>query len=218
SNQGGATMAIRSGRDGSCPSGSVAGTRVPTPVPASVPSRPFRSCCACSRTSVPAPPTAAPALIETRATTLRTSYFINRFIISVLLCFIPSYVTVASQEGPPVPTHHPNAVPSEVLDAVDAADAEARGTTLVAGTSFCVCEKSGDIEPDRGQGLFVDDTRVLSTWRLSLDGQRTEGLSVIPAEPFEATYVGRGRPRRGHDDATLVVERRRLVAAGLRED
>lgn len=117
-----------------------------------------------------------------------------------------------------MPTHHPNAVPSEVLDAVDAADAEARGTTLVAGTSFCVCEKSGDIEPDRGQGLFVDDTRVLSTWRLSLDGQRTEGLSVIPAEPFEATYVGRGRPRRGHDDATLVVERRRLVAAGLRED
>src|SRR5690606_26500423 len=120
--------------------------------------------------------------------------------------------------GPPVPTHHPNAVPSEVLDAVDAADAEARGTTLVAGTSFCVCEKAGDIEPDRGQGLFVDDTRVLSTWRLSLDGQRTEGLSVIPAEPFEATYVGRGRPRRGHDGATRGVERPRLAPAGRRVD
>jgi glycogen debranching enzyme len=92
-------------------------------------------------------------------------------------------------------------------------------TTLVAGTTFCVVEPTGDIEPDRSQGLFVDDTRVLSRWRLRVDGAPVEPLSGDPTEPYEATYVGRAAPRPGHADATVVVERRReLSATGLRED
>jgi len=93
-----------------------------------------------------------------------------------------------------------------------------RGTTLVAGTSFCVSGPSGDIEPDQAQGLFVEDTRVVSTWRLEVDGAPVDALTAIPAEPFEATFVGRAAPRPGRVDPSLVVERRRLVGAGLRED
>lgn len=92
------------------------------------------------------------------------------------------------------------------------------GTTLVAGTAFCVSSPSGDIEPEQAQGLFVEDTRVLSTWRLEVDGHPVDPLTAIPAEPFETTFVGRAAPRPDRSDPTLVVERRRLVGSGLRED
>lgn len=92
------------------------------------------------------------------------------------------------------------------------------GTTLVEGTTFCVASDSGDVEPDLAQGLFVEDTRVLSRWRLLVDGAAVEPLSSIPAEPYEATFVGRAAPRAGRADATIVVERRRLVGSGMRED
>ena len=91
------------------------------------------------------------------------------------------------------------------------------GTTLVEGTTFCVSEPSGDFQPDHPQGLFVRDTRVLSTWRLLVDGHPIEALAAMPAEPFDATYVSRAS-RLQQGEPTLVVERRRLVGSGMRED
>lgn len=92
------------------------------------------------------------------------------------------------------------------------------GATIVAGTSFCVSGRSGDIAPDNAQGLFVEDTRLLSTWRLEVDGDRVDPLTVLPGEPFECTFIGRAAPRPERVDPTLVVERRRLVGEGLREE
>jgi glycogen debranching enzyme len=91
-------------------------------------------------------------------------------------------------------------------------------TSLVEGSSFCTSEPSGDIEPEHHQGLFISDTRVISMWRLLVDGVALEPLATLPAEPFESTFIGRAAPRPGHDDATIIVERRRLVGAGMRED
>ena len=34
--------------------------------------------------------------------------------------------------------------------------------TLVEGSTFCVSASSGDVLPDRAQGLFVADTRVVA--------------------------------------------------------
>ena len=90
-------------------------------------------------------------------------------------------------------------------------------TTLVAGTTFCVCAGNGDLDTGTAEGLFVRDTRVLSTWRLTLDGHPVQALTALPAEPYEATYVGRVAGR-GGGEPTLVVERRRLVGDGMRED
>lgn len=90
--------------------------------------------------------------------------------------------------------------------------------TLVAGTTFCASEASGDIGPGDAHGFFVEDTRIVSTWRLRVDGEPVDPLTVIYAEPFEATFVGRAAPRPDRTDPTLVVERRRLVGTGLRED
>jgi hypothetical protein len=38
--------------------------------------------------------------------------------------------------------------------------------TLVEGTSFCLCDTSGDMGSGSPQGLFYRDTRILSTWQL----------------------------------------------------
>ncbi len=89
--------------------------------------------------------------------------------------------------------------------------------TLFDGPSICVSDLDGDIEAGSTQGLFVRDTRVISTWRLLLDGAPVEALSVTGAESLEATFEGRGPTRRGDADSQLLVERHRLLSQGLSE-
>ena len=50
--------------------------------------------------------------------------------------------------------------------------------TLIEGSTFCISELGGDIVPDRSQGLFVRDTRMLSRWELTVDGIEPQPLSV----------------------------------------
>ncbi len=42
--------------------------------------------------------------------------------------------------------------------------------TLLEGTTFCICETSGDVRPGAAQGLFVRDTRLISRLELSING------------------------------------------------
>ena len=90
--------------------------------------------------------------------------------------------------------------------------------TLIEGSTFCISEPGGDIVPDRSQGLFVRDTRMLSRWELTVDGIEPQPLSVQHAEPFAASFLGRMPPRAGKADSTLLVIRRRYVGDGMRED
>jgi len=112
-----------------------------------------------------------------------------------------------------------------------AADAWASGTgppvtsdggdiTLLEGSTFCISANSGDVHRDRPQGLFVADTRLLSCWRLAVDGAPVQNLATIeePAEPYRATFVGRTPPRQWLADSTMLVLRDRLVGDGMRED
>ena len=48
--------------------------------------------------------------------------------------------------------------------------------TLLEGTTFCICETSGDIRPGGSQGLFVRDTRLISKLELSINGHVPEPL------------------------------------------
>ncbi|MFT8395377.1 glycogen debranching N-terminal domain-containing protein [Propionibacterium sp.] len=90
--------------------------------------------------------------------------------------------------------------------------------TFVEGASFCVCEANGEIVPDRADGLFVRDTRLISRWQLRIDGKDIEPLSVIPGEPFEGRFIGRIPARPGAVEPTVLVERHRMVGDGMRED
>ena len=90
--------------------------------------------------------------------------------------------------------------------------------TLIEGSSFCISDPGGDIRPGHPQGLFVRDTRVLSRWELTIDGNEPQPLSVQHGEPYAATFLSRVAPRAGKADSTVLVVRHRYVGDGLRED
>jgi glycogen debranching enzyme len=88
--------------------------------------------------------------------------------------------------------------------------------TLVEGSTFAVSGRSGDMNADGPEGLFFRDVRVLSTWRLRLDDRPLQVLAVLPQEPFRTTFLARVPPRSSSTE--LLVERRRYVGEGMRED
>ncbi|MCU1531791.1 MAG: Amylo-alpha,6-glucosidase [Arthrobacter sp.] len=90
--------------------------------------------------------------------------------------------------------------------------------TVVEGSSFCISSAGGDILPGLTQGLFYQDTRILSGWCLTVNGLPLEPLLPRVLEPYRAFFIGRARRLDGRADSPLVVERERLVGAGLRED
>jgi len=94
----------------------------------------------------------------------------------------------------------------------------AASVTLVEGSSFSIASATGDIDAGGAEGLFFEDTRFVSTWRLRLDGERPQALAVLPRHPFAATFVSRGQPRPGEVDSTLLLLRTRYVGNGMRED
>lgn len=98
--------------------------------------------------------------------------------------------------------------------------AESGTVTLVEGSTFCISSESGDIHRHQPHGLFLADTRILSCWSLTVDGQAVQILSAIedPAEPYHASFIGRVPPRPRLADSTLLLLRHRYVGDGMRED
>src|SRR6476661_4506571 len=94
----------------------------------------------------------------------------------------------------------------------------AGAVTLVEGSSFCISGVNGDMAPDRPHGVFFQDTRIVSRWDLSVNGQPVEALAALTKEPFRAIYLARPTLASGGADSTLLVERERRVGGGLRED
>ncbi|MFE4835989.1 glycogen debranching N-terminal domain-containing protein [Arthrobacter sp. NPDC056691] len=89
--------------------------------------------------------------------------------------------------------------------------------TLVEGSSFCISLPNGDIHQDYPHGLFVQDTRILSGWMLTINGQSLEPLAAETKEPYRALFAGRVARSDGYADSPLIVERLREVGAGLEE-
>ncbi|GDY32064.1 amylo-alpha-1,6-glucosidase [Gandjariella thermophila] len=89
--------------------------------------------------------------------------------------------------------------------------------TIVEGSTFCLSDAAGDIQPGTAYGFFFRDSRLVSRWELRLDGQAPHPLSVRTPEAFAARFVLRRPPRDGRTDSTLLVVRDRLVGDGLRE-
>jgi glycogen debranching enzyme len=89
--------------------------------------------------------------------------------------------------------------------------------TLVEETSFCISLPNGDIHPEHPHGLFVQDTRFLSRWNLTVNSQPLESLAAETREPFRALFAGRVPRSDGYADSPLIVERLREVGAGIKE-
>ncbi|NUT51955.1 MAG: amylo-alpha-1,6-glucosidase [Saccharothrix sp.] len=90
--------------------------------------------------------------------------------------------------------------------------------TLVHGTSFCVCGSDGNLDAAAAQGVFFQDTRIVSGWVLRVDGATVEHITTLTRDPFRMTFVGRGRSRGQEAESTLLVRRDRYVGSGMRED
>jgi glycogen debranching enzyme len=89
--------------------------------------------------------------------------------------------------------------------------------TLVEGSTFALSDTLGDMHGEQPQGLFVLDTRVISTWQLRVDGLPMEELAVANPLPYAATFVGRTHPTSGHADSSVLVFRERHIGQGMRE-
>jgi glycogen debranching enzyme len=90
--------------------------------------------------------------------------------------------------------------------------------TIVEGSAFVICAADGDVSPASPEGFFFRDTRFLSRWSLQINGQSPEALARAVVDPYSATFVGRSRVVPGRADSNLLVERRRYVGRGMRED
>ncbi|MHA6694474.1 amylo-alpha-1,6-glucosidase [Homoserinimonas sp. A520] len=101
----------------------------------------------------------------------------------------------------------------------NAARAAATGnTTIVEGSSFSVSSTTGDILPGGHHGAYFQDTRFISGWLMTVNGNPIESLTAVIPEPYRAKFIGRVVRNSHRADTPLVVERSRLVGAGMRED
>src|SRR5262249_11295639 len=91
---------------------------------------------------------------------------------------------------------------------------------ILEGNTFVVSDDRGDIEASSTDptGLFAFDTRFLSTWVLTVDGQRLNALSTDDLNYFEARFFLVPGTGTVYVDAKLSVIRRRAVGQGFTEE
>ena len=92
--------------------------------------------------------------------------------------------------------------------------------TILDGNTFVVCDRRGDVDASLTDptGLFSYDTRFLSKWVLTVDGQRLNPLAVHDLEYFETRFFLVQGTGTVYVDTKLSVIRRRAVGGGFREE
>ncbi|WP_320069490.1 glycogen debranching N-terminal domain-containing protein [Micromonospora sp. RTGN7] len=92
--------------------------------------------------------------------------------------------------------------------------------SILDGNTFLVSDRQGDIEPsdDFPAGLFSFDTRFLSAWLLTLDGERLHVLSIDDANSYRNRFfLVPGEPTH-YLDAKASVIRSRSIGGGFTEE
>ncbi len=91
---------------------------------------------------------------------------------------------------------------------------------ILEGNTFVVSDDRGDIEASLTDptGLFSFDTRFLSRWVLTVNGQRLTALSTDDLQYFQTRFFLVPGTGTVYIDAKLSVIRQREVADGFREE
>jgi glycogen debranching enzyme len=91
---------------------------------------------------------------------------------------------------------------------------------ILDGNTFVVSDRRGDIEASLTDptGLFSFDTRFLSRWVLTVNGERLNPLSVDDLHYFETRFFLVPGTGTVYVDARLSVIRQRAVGGGFREE
>src|SRR5580765_9041724 len=90
---------------------------------------------------------------------------------------------------------------------------------ILDGNTFVVSDERGDIEasPTDPTGLFAFDTRFLSKWVLTINGERLNALSTDDVHYFETRFFLVPGTGTVYVDAKLSVIRQRTVGNGFHE-
>jgi glycogen debranching enzyme len=90
---------------------------------------------------------------------------------------------------------------------------------ILNGNTFVVSDAQGDIQASATDpsGLFSLDTRFLSRWVLTVNGERLTALSTDDLHYFETHFFLVPGPGTVYVDAKTTVIRQRAVAEGFRE-
>jgi glycogen debranching enzyme len=91
---------------------------------------------------------------------------------------------------------------------------------ILDGNTFVVSDSRGDIEASLTDptGLFSFDNRFLSTWVLTVDGERLNPLSVDDLQYFETRFFLAPGTGTVYVDTKLSVIRQRAVGDGFHEE
>ena len=91
---------------------------------------------------------------------------------------------------------------------------------ILEGNTFVVSDERGDIEASLADptGLFSFDTRFLSRWVLTVNGERLNALSTDDLQYFETRFFLVPGTGTVYVDAKLSVIRQREVADGFHEE
>jgi glycogen debranching enzyme len=91
---------------------------------------------------------------------------------------------------------------------------------ILEGNTFVVSDRSGDIEASATDptGLFSFDTRFLSRWVLTINGERLNALSVDDLQYFETRFFLVPGTGTIYVNATMSVIRQRAVGDGFHEE
>jgi glycogen debranching enzyme len=92
--------------------------------------------------------------------------------------------------------------------------------TIIDGNVFVVSDAAGDMEATSTDpsGLFAYDTRFLSTWVLTINGERLHALSVDNVQYFESRFFLVPGKAQVYVDAKLSVVRQRTMRHGFEEN
>ncbi|TDC44499.1 amylo-alpha-1,6-glucosidase, partial [Micromonospora sp. KC207] len=90
---------------------------------------------------------------------------------------------------------------------------------ILDGSTFVVSEDTGDIEatPSEPTGMFSLDTRFLSRWVLTINGERLNTLSYDDLQYYEARFFLVPGMATHYVDAKLSIVRKRAVGGSFHE-
>jgi glycogen debranching enzyme len=92
--------------------------------------------------------------------------------------------------------------------------------SILEGDTFVVSNRRGDVVPSPSEphGLFHQDTRFLSCWRLTVGGEAPRILSTDDVNYFSAQFFLVPPAESFYDDAQFSIIRKRSVGDGFHED
>jgi glycogen debranching enzyme len=92
--------------------------------------------------------------------------------------------------------------------------------SILDGSTFVVSDRRGDLDasPTDTHGLFLEDTRFLSRWILTVGGIRPKTLSVDEQAYFKVQFFEAVTTGTVYVDSHLSVVRRRAVTTGFEEE